>query len=70
LFKILYWIAVASAILPISPPSASISLTKCPFAVPPTAGLHDIRPIAVISIVIRSVFIPILAAAKDASIPA
>src|SRR3954447_22853062 len=26
--------------LPITPPSASISRTRCPFAVPPTAGLH------------------------------
>src|SRR5499427_5852627 len=31
---------VASIARPISPPSASISRTRCPFAVPPTAGLH------------------------------
>ena len=31
---------VASIASPISPPSASISRTRCPFAVPPTAGLQ------------------------------
>ena len=32
----------SSATLPISPPIASISLTRCPFPIPPIAGLHDI----------------------------
>jgi hypothetical protein len=38
----LNWIAVASIARPIKPPSASISRTRCPFAVPPIAGLHGI----------------------------
>ena len=29
---------------PIMPSSASISRTRCPFASPPMAGLHDISP--------------------------
>lgn len=33
---------VSSIARPISPPSASISRTRWPFAVPPTAGLHGI----------------------------
>src|SRR6185295_10752335 len=31
---------VASIARPIKPPRASISRTRCPLAVPPTAGLH------------------------------
>ena len=54
----------------ISPPRASISLTIFPFAIPPIEGLQDILPMASIDCVIRSVFKPILAQAKQASIPA
>ena len=36
----LNWMPVASIARPIKPPSASISRTRCPFAVPPIAGLH------------------------------
>src|ERR1051325_7699186 len=70
LLSILNWIPVASALFPISPPRASISLTRCPFAVPQIAGLQDILPIDFLSIVKRAVLHPILAAASDASIPA
>lgn len=70
LFSILKWIPVVSAIRPISPPRASTSRTRCPFAVPPIAGLQDIRPIAAGSMVIRPVAHPILADARAASIPA
>ena len=37
------WSIVASALIPICPPRASISQTKCPFAVPPIEGLHAIK---------------------------
>src|SRR5512140_1765239 len=55
---------------PISPPSASISRTRCPFANPPIAGLHDMRPMASALIVRRRVEHPIRAAASAASQPA
>ena len=64
------WIAVRSVTIPMYPPSASISLTICPFAMPPTAGLQLICPILFISIVIRQVFEPRFAAAAAASQPA
>src|SRR5689334_20987445 len=70
LFRTLNWIPVASAILPISPPRASISRTRCPLAVPPMAGLQDILPMAAADMVRRSVRHPILAEARDASTPA
>ena len=35
----LNWMPVASIALPINPPSASISRTRCPFAVPPIGGI-------------------------------
>src|SRR3990172_9478484 len=53
-----------------SPPSASISRTRCPFANPPIAGLHDMRPMASALIVSRRVEHPIRAAASAASQPA
>ena len=65
-----YWIQAASAARAISPPNASISRTKCPFAVPPIAGLHGILPTASRLIVKHAVFIPRRAAASAASIPA
>ena len=63
-------IEVASVTRPISPPSASISRTICPLAIPPMAGLQLICPILFISIVTRQVFAPIRAAAAAASQPA
>src|SRR3970040_3059462 len=56
--------------LPISPPKASISRTRCPLASPPMAGWHDMRPIVSALIVRRRVEHPIRAAARAASHPA
>ena len=39
-FNILDWIKVLSIFLPISPPKASNSLTRCPLDEPPTFGLQ------------------------------
>ena len=68
-FRIRNWIAVSSVTNPICPPSASISRTICPLAIPPTAGLQLICPILFMSIVIRQVLEPKFAAAA-ASQPA
>ena len=40
LFSNLNCMALLSVIIPVHPPSASISLTICPFAIPPIAGLQ------------------------------
>ena len=56
--------------LPISPPSASISKTRCPFPDPPTEGLHGIFATASRERVKRAHFIPVRAAARAASHPA
>lgn len=40
----LYWIPDKSHILPQIPSKASISLTRCPFPIPPKEGLQDISP--------------------------
>ena len=64
------WMAVASVTSPICPPSASISRTICPFAIPPTAGLQLICAILFMSMVMRTVRAPIRAAAEAASHPA
>ena len=64
------WIAVRSVMSPIRPPSASISRTICPLAIPPTAGLQLICPILFISGVMSSVCEPRRAAATAASQPA
>ena len=69
-FSIRNCIAVASVTRPISPPRASISLTICPFAIPPTAGLQLICAILFMSMVTRHVFAPMFAAATAASHPA
>ena len=45
LFSILDWINVWSILFPISPPSASTSLTRCPLELPPIFGLHGISAI-------------------------
>ena len=59
-----------SAALAISPPSASSSRTRCPFPVPPMAGLQGIFPTASRLTVRHTVFMPIRAAASAASMPA
>ena len=69
-FNMRNWIAVASVTSPICPPSASISRTICPLAIPPTAGLHDIWAILFMSMVTRQVRAPMFAAAVAASQPA
>ena len=60
----------SSAVLPISPPRASISLTRCPFAVPPIEGLHGQFPTESKLTANTAVLHPSLAAARPASIPA
>ena len=70
IFNIRNWMAVLSVTIPICPPNASISLTICPLAIPPTAGLQLICPILFMSIVMRHVLAPMFAAAAAASLPA
>ena len=55
---------------PISPPSASISRTRCPLAVPPTAGLHGISATCLGDSVTSPTRRPSRAAAHAASHPA
>ncbi len=55
--------ALSSVTTPIMPPRASISLTICPLAIPPTAGLQLIWAILFMSIVISRVDTPRRAAA-------
>ena len=55
---------------PISPPKASISRTIFPFATPPIEGLQLILAMESTDCVIRTVFSPILAQARLASVPA
>ena len=59
-----------SVTMAVKPPSASISRTICPFAMPPMAGLQLICAILFMSIVIRHVRLPMFAAAAAASHPA
>src|SRR5258705_3482500 len=61
---------VASIARPITPPSASISRTRCPFAVPPTAGLHGMCATVSFDSVHRPTRQPSRAAAYAASTPA
>ena len=56
--------------LPISPPRASTSLTRCPFELPPIFGLQGIMAILSTLTVNTTVLNPILAAARAASQPA
>ena len=70
IFNMRNWIAVLSVTIPMFPPKASISLTICPFAIPPTAGLQLIWAILFISIVIKQVLAPMFAEAAAASQPA
>src|SRR5690348_1179400 len=64
------WMPTASVTSPITPPRASTSRTRCPFAIPPTAGLQDIWAIRSTLSVKRAVFRPIRAQAIEASQPA
>ena len=61
---------VLSMFFPISPPSASISLTRCPLELPPIFGLHGI--IAILSTLTVKIIVsrPSLAHASAASHPA
>src|SRR4030095_14968754 len=52
------------------PPNASISRTRCPLAIPPIAGLHDICPTRSRLSVINPVSAPRRADADAASQPA
>ena len=61
---------VASAAMPITPPSASISRTRCPFAVPPMDGLHGRFATPSNVSVNSAVFEPSFADAHAASMPA
>src|SRR5215213_3903662 len=61
---------VASIARPIKPPSASISRTRCPFAVPPIAGLHGMWATVSFESVHRPTLQPRRAAAYAASTPA
>ena len=70
LFNILDWINVLSIFFPISPPRASISLTKCPLEVPPILGLHGIKAMLSTLTVNTIVLFPNLADASAASHPA
>ena len=60
----------ASAALPISPPRASSSRTRCPFPVPPMAGLQGMLPTESKLMVKTAVSQPSRAAARAASMPA
>jgi len=57
-------------LMPICPPSASISRTRCPFAGPPMEQLQGIWAVRSRLSVMASVRQPIRAAAKAASQPA
>ena len=61
---------MASIACPMRPPSASISRTRWPFAVPPTAGLHGISATVSADSVHRPTRQPRRAAAHAASQPA
>src|SRR6185436_8823743 len=62
--------AVASIARPMMPPSASISRTRCPLAVPPIAGLHGMWATVSFVSVQSPTWTPIRAAAYAASHPA
>src|ERR1019366_9555904 len=60
----------ASVTSPMTPPSASISRTKCPLAMPPMAGVHDICAIRSKFMATMAVRSPMRAHARAASHPA
>src|SRR5574344_779651 len=62
--------ALRSATMPVYPPRASISLTICPLAIPPTAALQHLLAHPVITIETRRTAEPTIAAAMAASQPA
>jgi hypothetical protein len=64
------WIPTASVISPMMPPRASTSRTRCPLAMPPMAGLHDICAIRSTFSVKGRFCRPMRAAAMAASHPA
>ena len=64
------WMPTASVTSPMMPPSASTSRTRCPLAMPPMAGLHDICAMRSTFSVKSAVFRPMRAAAIAASQPA
>src|SRR6185437_7446333 len=64
------WIVARSVARPMMPPSASISRTTVPFAIPPMAGLQDKAPMVSRFEVRRRTFAPDRAAMTDASVPA
>ena len=59
-----------SVVFAIKPPKTSISLTICPLATPPIAGLQDILPTLFLSIVIKDILQPVFEAILAASTPA
>ena len=69
-FSVRDWIAAASAARAMTPPSASISLTRWPLPMPPMAGLQLIWPSVSMDCVSSSVRAPMRAAASAASVPA
>src|SRR5688500_8695698 len=62
--------AARSAAAAITPPSASISRTRCPLPTPPIDGLHDMRPMSARLKVASATRAPRRAAAAAASTPA
>ena len=70
LLRVLLWRVDISAKRPIIPPKTSTSFTIWPLAKPPTAGLHDVLPTDFLSIETKRVFMPLLWAIREASIPA
>ena len=64
------WMPASSVASAMAPPSASISLTRCPLPMPPIDGLQDIWPSVSMLWVSSSVLQPSRAAASAASVPA
>ena len=71
LFVVMMWLGtLAHVAAAIAPPSASTSLTRWPFPIPPIDGLHDICPMVSSALVTRATLAPDRAAATAASVPA
>src|SRR5580765_3221531 len=69
-FRMRKWMPASSAASAIAPPSASISLTRCPLPMPPIDGLQLIWPRVSSECVRSRVAAPMRAAASAASAPA